>query len=191
MFNSAPLPLGSSNALSCEQWFAFPNLTMVTYMCVCVRPWCRVVWWTYGGGVVWCRSMWCDVVWFGVHTVVVWCGVVPCDVMWCGVVWCTYGGVVWFGVHTVVWCGSVVNHCHRQEVTPLVSPLHELPSSVPYKWGILSFDIAQCTLTPIISFKLFGFLCTQIGKGCVFSKSGKHFCWWFCQQDSGFVHKVR
>ena len=62
----------------------------------------------------------CGVGWFGEHTVVVLCGVVPCDVMWCG-------------VHTVVWCGSVVNHCHRQEVTPLVSPLHELPSSVPYK----------------------------------------------------------
>ena len=111
------------------QWFAFPNLTMVTYMCVYVLPcvpWCWVVWCTYGGGVVWCGSMWCD--------------------------------VVWFGVHTVVWCGSVVNHCHRQEVTPLVSPLHELPSSVSYKWRILSFDIVQCTLTPIISFKLFAFL---------------------------------
>ena len=157
MFNSEPLPLGSSNAHSCEQWFAFPNLTMVTYIGVYVRLSCRVVWWTYGGGVVWCRSMWCD--------------------------------VVWFGVHTVVWCGSVVNHCHRQEVTPLVSPLHELPSSVSYKWRILSFDIAQCTLTPSFLLNYLDSSTRKLAKGVFLANQA--FCWWFCQQDSGFVHKVR
>ena len=55
----------------------------------------------------------------------------PGGLVFGGGVWCVvYGGDLW----CVVYGTLVVNHCHRQEVTPLsLSPLpHELPS-VSYK----------------------------------------------------------